>query len=86
MAIAAVDYARQLALPEVVGFTLITNLASQRVLEKAGLVFECVLEHAGFPHWFTSPAPLATEPARQRVRRRFLKRDEARVARRVGRA
>ena len=52
MAHAAVDRARALGLPEVVGFTLTTNLASQRVLEKAGLRFERVLEHAGLPHWF----------------------------------
>jgi ribosomal-protein-alanine N-acetyltransferase len=52
MAVAAVDYARRLGLPEVVGFTLTTNIASQRVLEKAGLRFERVLEHAGLPHWF----------------------------------
>jgi ribosomal-protein-alanine N-acetyltransferase len=52
MAVAAVDCARRLGLPEVVGFTLTTNIASQRVLEKAGLSFERVLEHAGLPHWF----------------------------------
>jgi len=52
MAIAAVECARRLGLPEVVGFTLTTNIASQRVLEKAGLVYERVLEHAGLPHWF----------------------------------
>jgi [ribosomal protein S5]-alanine N-acetyltransferase len=37
---------------EVVGFTMTTNIASQRVLEKAGLSFERVLKHAGLPHWF----------------------------------
>jgi RimJ/RimL family protein N-acetyltransferase len=47
-----VDRARHLGLPEVVGFTMTTNIASQRVLEKAGLRFERVLEHAGLPHWF----------------------------------
>jgi ribosomal-protein-alanine N-acetyltransferase len=52
MAVAAVERARALGLPEVVGFTLTTNIASQRVLEKAGLGFERVLEHAGLPHWF----------------------------------
>jgi len=39
-------------LGDVVGFTLTTNVASQRVLEKAGIPFERVLEHAGLPHWF----------------------------------
>jgi ribosomal-protein-alanine N-acetyltransferase len=52
MAHAAVDRARGLGLPEVVGFTLTTNFASQRVLEKTGLRFERELEHAGLPHWF----------------------------------
>jgi ribosomal-protein-alanine N-acetyltransferase len=52
MAVAAVERARQLGLPEVVGFTMTTNLASQRVLERAGLRFERVLEHAGLPHRF----------------------------------
>lgn len=59
MAVAAVERARALGLPEVVGFTLTTNVASQRVLEKAGLRFERVLEHAGLPHWF---ARLALAP------------------------
>jgi RimJ/RimL family protein N-acetyltransferase len=51
-ATAAVDYARRLGLPEVVGFTMTTNIASQRVLEKPGLTFNRVLEHARLPHWF----------------------------------
>jgi RimJ/RimL family protein N-acetyltransferase len=49
---AAVARARDLALTDVVGFTLTTNIASQRVLEKAGLRFERTLEHALLPHWF----------------------------------
>jgi RimJ/RimL family protein N-acetyltransferase len=52
MAVAAVERARRLGLPEVVGFTLTTNIASQRVLEKAGLGFERVLEQTRLPHWF----------------------------------
>jgi [ribosomal protein S5]-alanine N-acetyltransferase len=52
MALAAVSRARELGLLEVVGFTLTTNLASQRVLARAGLRFERELEHAGLPHWF----------------------------------
>jgi [ribosomal protein S5]-alanine N-acetyltransferase len=52
MALGAVERARALDLPDLVGFTLTTNVASQRVLEKAGIPFERVLEHAGLPHWF----------------------------------
>ncbi|MEA2256338.1 MAG: hypothetical protein QOG35_2383 [Solirubrobacteraceae bacterium] len=51
IALASVGRARALAIPEVVGFTLTTNLASQRVLVKAGLRFEREIEHAGLPHW-----------------------------------
>jgi RimJ/RimL family protein N-acetyltransferase len=51
MARAAVAHARELELAEVVGFTLTSNLASQRVLTKAGLRFEREVEHAGLPHW-----------------------------------
>ena len=39
-------------LPEVVGFARTDNVASIRVLEKAGLRFEREIEHAGLPHWF----------------------------------
>lgn len=39
-----------LDLPDVVCFTLTTNRASQRVMEKAGFAFEREVEHAGFPH------------------------------------
>jgi RimJ/RimL family protein N-acetyltransferase len=52
MALTAVQCACRLGFPEVVGFTLTTNVPSQRVLEKAGLRFERELDHAGFPHWF----------------------------------
>jgi RimJ/RimL family protein N-acetyltransferase len=51
IALAAVQHARALGIPEVVGFTLTTNLASQLVLQKAGLRFEREVEHAGLPHW-----------------------------------
>jgi len=51
MAITAVARARQLRLREVVGFTATTNGASRRVLEKAGLHYETIIEHAGLPHW-----------------------------------
>jgi [ribosomal protein S5]-alanine N-acetyltransferase len=49
-ATAACEWARELGLVEVIALTLPTNLASQRVAEKAG--FEQVDEvlHAGLPH------------------------------------
>ena len=37
-------------LPGVVSFTLPTNRASRRVMEKLGLTFERDIEHAGAPH------------------------------------
>jgi len=52
MARAAVERAGELGLPDIVGYTLMTNAASRRVLEKAGLRREGVLMHAGQPHWF----------------------------------
>ena len=51
MALVSVTCARRLALPEIVGLTLMTNVASRRVLAKAGLRFDRVREHAGRPHW-----------------------------------
>ena len=47
---AGVERARELGLPEVVSFTLPENAASRRVMEKAGLVFERDITHAGLPH------------------------------------
>jgi ribosomal-protein-alanine N-acetyltransferase len=52
MARLAVEHAAELGLPEVVGFAWTANPASVRVLEKAGLVFDREIEHAGLPHWF----------------------------------
>ena len=40
------------AFPELVGYTLTTNVSSRRVLEKAGLQFEREVEHVGLPHWY----------------------------------
>jgi ribosomal-protein-alanine N-acetyltransferase len=40
----------ELHLDELVCFTLTTNRASQRVMEKAGFVFERAVEYAGLPH------------------------------------
>jgi len=68
MARAAVRCARSLRFPEVVGFTLITNQSSRRVLEKAGLRFERELDHAGLPHWFGRlPLTSSGKPASTRT-------------------
>jgi hypothetical protein len=40
-----------------VGFTAMTNRASRTVLEKAGLRFETIFEHAGLPHWLGRALP-----------------------------
>jgi RimJ/RimL family protein N-acetyltransferase len=40
----------ELRLPSVIGFTLVDNARSRRVLEKSGLVYERAFEHAGVPH------------------------------------
>ncbi len=51
MATVAVAHARRLELTDIVGFTLTTNTASRRVLEKAGIRFdEQTFEHADLPH------------------------------------
>ena len=50
VACAAVAEARSLGLAEVVSFTLPDNLASRRVMEKAGLVFDRDITHGGLPH------------------------------------
>ena len=49
-AVAGVEEARRLGLDEVVSFTLPENVASRRVMEKAGLSFERDITHAGLPH------------------------------------
>ncbi|MDF5735693.1 GNAT family N-acetyltransferase [Nostoc sp. S13] len=41
-----------LKLPEIVCFTLTTNKASQRVMEKLGFQYEREIIHAGLPHLF----------------------------------
>ena len=40
----------QLALLEIIAFALPTNIASRRVMEKAGFQFERDVVHAGLPH------------------------------------
>jgi ribosomal-protein-alanine N-acetyltransferase len=42
----------RLSLPDVTSFTLPTNRASQRVMEKVGLAYERDVVHAGLPHVF----------------------------------
>jgi RimJ/RimL family protein N-acetyltransferase len=49
-AVAAVGAARDLGLEEVVSFTLPDNVASRRVMEKAGLAFDRDIVHGGLPH------------------------------------
>jgi RimJ/RimL family protein N-acetyltransferase len=49
-AVASVERARELGLPEVVSFTLPDNVASRRVMEKAGLLYEREAMRAGLPH------------------------------------
>jgi [ribosomal protein S5]-alanine N-acetyltransferase len=57
MATVSMAHARRLGLAEVVGFTAMTNRASRTVLEKAGLHFETIFEHAGLPHWLGRALP-----------------------------
>ncbi len=40
----------ELALPEIVAFTLVDNYASRRVMEKSGFEFEREIVHVGLPH------------------------------------
>ena len=50
MASAVVGVARGLGLEEIVAFTLPDNLASRRVMEKAGFTYERDIEWAALPH------------------------------------
>ena len=51
MADAIVDIAfRKLNLADLVAFTLPTNMASRRVMEKVGFRYERDIQHAGLPH------------------------------------
>jgi RimJ/RimL family protein N-acetyltransferase len=49
-AAAAVEWAREIGLERVVALTLLANVASQRVAEKAGFEQDGECEHAGLPH------------------------------------
>ena len=48
--IAAIAVARERGIRRLVAFTLMTNVASRRVMEKAGLRLLRQIEHAGLPH------------------------------------
>jgi RimJ/RimL family protein N-acetyltransferase len=52
IALLAVGESRRLGLAEVHGVVAPSNLASRRVLEKAGIRFEATVEHEGYPHLF----------------------------------
>ncbi|MFN8217232.1 MAG: GNAT family N-acetyltransferase [Solirubrobacterales bacterium] len=49
-ALAGLELARELGLEEVIALALPANTASRRVAEKAGMVLEGEVEHAGLPH------------------------------------
>ena len=49
-AVAAIAVARDRGVDRLVAFTLISNVASRRVMEKAGLRLVGEIEHAGLPH------------------------------------
>jgi ribosomal-protein-alanine N-acetyltransferase len=58
LAHAAVDVAfSALGLPELIAFTLPDNLASRRVMDKAGFAYDGEIEHAGLPHVLYRRAP-----------------------------
>jgi [ribosomal protein S5]-alanine N-acetyltransferase len=67
MAMSAMAYAHRLRLEEVVGFTSVTNAASRRVLEKVGMRFEAIFEHAGLPHWLGRAAITPASVHRERT-------------------
>jgi RimJ/RimL family protein N-acetyltransferase len=50
MALAAIAAARSLQLGRVVSLTLTGNVASRRIMEKAGLSYVAEVEHVGLPH------------------------------------
>jgi RimJ/RimL family protein N-acetyltransferase len=46
----ALGAAAERGIVNVVAFTRVDNLASQRVMQKLGLTYEREFEHAGLPH------------------------------------
>ena len=64
LALAAVDVAfEQLRVPELVAFTLPDNVASRRVMEKAGFAYERDIVHLGLPHVLYRRSATATATA-----------------------
>ena len=61
---AAMDAAREWGIDEVVAFTLTTNTASRRVMEKLGLEYAGEIEHAGLPHALYRAATGSARPPR----------------------
>jgi len=57
---------RQLDLDEIIAYTLTTNHASRRVMEKVGLTYERDIVHVGLPHvlYRASASTWATDPPR----------------------
>ena len=51
------ESARSLRLQRVVALTLVDNVASRRVMEKAGLIYERDLLHVGLPHVLYAASP-----------------------------
>lgn len=49
-ALAGLELARQVGLPEVIALALPDNTASRRVAEKAGMELDGEVDHAGLPH------------------------------------
>jgi RimJ/RimL family protein N-acetyltransferase len=49
-ALAALDTAQRVGIPEVISLALLENKPSRRVMEKAGLTYEGEVEHVGLPH------------------------------------
>ena len=49
-AVAALEAAGRVGIPEVISLALLENTPSRRVMEKAGLAFEGKVEHVGLPH------------------------------------
>jgi [ribosomal protein S5]-alanine N-acetyltransferase len=58
IALVSVQHARELKIDEVVGLAAVSNRASRRVLEKAGLPPREPVEHAGIPHLLGRLRPL----------------------------
>jgi [ribosomal protein S5]-alanine N-acetyltransferase len=58
IALLAIGESRRIGLDEVHGLVAPHNLASRRVLEKAGIRFETTVEHGGLPHLLGRVRPM----------------------------